>query len=151
MSIVNRLQAIARKARTRVPVPDVVRAMLKRVQDRGTPPPPAPIATEPEPVAPKKPSWELRSPAELVDHIVGHYHEGLRRDLPVLIAAARPNDRDHAAHPALPGQLADELAALAMELESHMLKEETMLFPMLRPGARGGALDLGRPFQRRHR
>jgi iron-sulfur cluster repair di-iron protein len=141
-SILGKLQDLARKARDRVPMPERVRDVLRRFD----PKPPAPAAPEPapepvEPVAPKKKSinWELRSQAEIVDHIISHYHEGLRRDLPALVDAARKLHREH---PAAPGELADELAELYAELDGHMLKEETVLFPELRTGARGGQLDM---------
>jgi regulator of cell morphogenesis and NO signaling len=82
-------------------------------------------------------NWELRSQAELADHIERHYHAALRRDLPPLIEAARRVERVHAKHAAVPSGLADVLAAFAAEMEGHMRKEETILFPMLRRGARG--------------
>lgn len=147
-SLLGKIQDIARKARARVPVPQVVRTVLERVEHLRTPAPPAAPATAappeavPEPVVEKKPNWELRTQAELVDHIVNHYHAALHRDLPKLVEAARRIEREHAEHPAVPRGLADELAAFASELESHMLKEETVLFPMLRTGARGGQLDM---------
>lgn len=126
-------------------MPQVVRAVLQRFAPSDTvTPPPAVVAPEPTPapVAEKQPNWELRTQAELVDHIVSHFHARLRRDLPALVAAAQRIEREHAQHPAVPVNLADELAALASELEGHMVKEETVLFPMLRTGARGGQLDM---------
>ncbi len=84
--------------------------------------------------------WEERSSAELVDHIERRYHAGLRRDLPALLAAARRVERVHAGKPDVPVGLADLLADLAEELEQHMRKEEQVLFPMLRQGARGEAV-----------
>ncbi len=148
--LLEKLQGIARKARDRVPVPPVVRAVLRRVDRFRTPtstapaPAPAPAAPEvvPEPVVEKKINWELRTQAELVEHIVNHYHARLHRDLPTLVEAARRIEREHAGHAAVPRGLSDELASFASELESHMLKEETVLFPMLRGGARGGQLDM---------
>jgi regulator of cell morphogenesis and NO signaling len=117
----------------------IVRSLLQRFAPRTT----TTVATpEVTPIVEKKPNWELRSQAELVDHIVAHYHAGLRRDLPALVEAARRIEREHAAHAAVPSGLADELAELASELESHMRKEETVLFPMLRTGRRGGPLDM---------
>lgn len=89
---------------------------------------------------PDGPNWELRSPAELADHIEQRYHAALRRDLPGLIEAARRVERVHAQHPAVPQGLADTLDRFASELESHMRKEETILFPLLRRGARGEAV-----------
>ena len=81
--------------------------------------------------------WEERSSTELVDHIERRYHAGLRRDLPALLAAARRVERVHAGKPDVPVGLANLLADLAEELEQHMRKEEQVLFPMLRQGARG--------------
>jgi regulator of cell morphogenesis and NO signaling len=86
------------------------------------------------------PRWESRSPSELADHIEAHYHAGLRRDLPPLIEAARKVERVHAGKPGVPAGLADLLAELSSELESHMGKEEKILFPLLRRGARGEAV-----------
>lgn len=83
------------------------------------------------------PSWAQRSQAELADHIEGHYHAGLRRDLPPLIEAARKVERVHASKPAVPAGLADVLAEFFGEMQSHMAKEEQILFPMLRRGVRG--------------
>jgi len=89
-------------------------------------------ATRGEPVS----SWDQRPLADLVDHIETHYHTGLRRDLPSLIEAARRVERAHASKPAVPAGLADVLTAFATEMEEHMTKEETILFPMIRRGAR---------------
>ncbi|MCA9679235.1 MAG: hemerythrin domain-containing protein [Kofleriaceae bacterium] len=107
----------------------------------------APGPTAPDPAA----SWELRSQADLVAHIEGHYHAGLRRDLPGLLDAARRVEREHAQHPAVPAGLTDLLVAFADDVESHMAKEERMLFPALRTGARGGPLDMPmRMMEREH-
>jgi regulator of cell morphogenesis and NO signaling len=109
-------------------------------------------APEPQPeVKPKPVNWELRSQGDLVDHIIGHYHEGLRRDLPILIATSRTVVRDNKGHAENPGELTDLLEALANDLESHMLKEERMLFPQLRTGQRGGPVDMPiRMMEREH-
>jgi regulator of cell morphogenesis and NO signaling len=148
----DRLQDIARKASARLPVPQAVRSVLQRAGIDGadaaaTKAAPAAAAAAAPEVAPvsvviKQPNWEQRTQAELVDHIVDHFHAALHRDLPTLVEAARRLEREHAAHPAVPTGLADELAQFASELESHMLKEENVLFPMLRTGARGGQLDM---------
>lgn len=84
--------------------------------------------------------WESRSQAELADHIEAHYHAALRRDLPPLIEAARRVERVHASKPAVPAGLADHLTQFWNEMESHMRKEESVLFPMLRSGAAGQAV-----------
>jgi regulator of cell morphogenesis and NO signaling len=145
MQFRTRLEGLARKVRARMPAP--ARGLLDRLESKVRPPtPPAPAPEpEPEPVAPTRPqkpvNWELRSQAELVDHIVQHYHAGLRRDLPRLIEAA---------HAGPPG-LVDVIESLAADLESHMQKEERMLFPTLRTGARGGPIDMPiRMMEREH-
>jgi regulator of cell morphogenesis and NO signaling len=81
--------------------------------------------------------WETRSIADLVDHIEGHHHAALRRDLPPLIAAARKVERVHAEKPNVPAGLADVLTVFWEDMQSHMAKEERVLFPALRRGARG--------------
>ncbi|MEO7732558.1 MAG: iron-sulfur cluster repair di-iron protein [Kofleriaceae bacterium] len=86
------------------------------------------------------PRWELRSQAELADHIEGYYHAGLRRDLPPLIEAARKVERVHASKPGAPSGLADVLTEFFAEMQSHMAKEEKILFPMIRRGERGDAV-----------
>lgn len=83
------------------------------------------------------PRWENRSQAELADHIERYYHAGLRKDLPPLIEAARKVERVHADKPAVPAGLADVLTEFFTEMQQHMHKEEVVLFPMLRRGARG--------------
>lgn len=110
----------------------------------------APVREE-VPVKEKPVNWELRSQAEIVDHIIGHYHEGLRRDLPLLIEASRGVVRDNKGHAENPRELPDLLETLANELESHMLKEERVLFPQLRTGQRGGSVDMPiRMMEREH-
>ena len=84
--------------------------------------------------------WEERTSAELVEHIEARCHAGLRRDLPALLAAARRVERVHAGKPDVPAGLAELLADFGEELEHHMRKEEQVLFPLLRHGARGEQL-----------
>lgn len=84
--------------------------------------------------------WEKRPPGELADHIEAHYHQNLRRDMPALIAAARRVEKVHAGKPKVPAGLADLLGDFWDEMQQHMMKEEQVLFPMLRQGARGEAV-----------
>lgn len=86
------------------------------------------------------PGWNDRPLGEIADHIEAHYHATLRRDLPGLIAAARRVERVHAAKPEVPAGLADALDQLDREMQTHMAKEEAVLFPMIRRGARGEAV-----------
>jgi len=81
--------------------------------------------------------WTDQPLAALADHIEARYHTALRRDLPPLIEAARKVERVHADKPGVPAGLADVLDEFFAEMEQHMRKEEMILFPMLRRGARG--------------
>lgn len=108
---------------------------------------PATTVPAQRPQAPSAPvkrerNWEMRSQVELIEHIVSHHHEGLRRELPGLIEAARRLEREQAQHPVVPRGLADALVELASELEAHMFSEESSLFPTLRTGTRVGPIDM---------
>ena len=77
---------------------------------------------------------EAASPSALIDHILARYHEVHRQQLPELIRMARRVEAVHRDHPQVPVGLADHLEAMHDELLSHMLKEEQVLFPMLKNG-----------------
>jgi regulator of cell morphogenesis and NO signaling len=69
---------------------------------------------------------------ELVDHIVEIHHTYLRRELPRLSALMEKVTAAHGArHPELAG-LCDTFNDLREELESHMIKEERVLFPLIK-------------------
>jgi len=76
-------------------------------------------------------------PLALIEHILGRFHETHRRELPELIALARRVESVHAQHPQVPRGLAALLEAIAEAMESHMQKEEQVLFPLIRAGATG--------------
>jgi len=78
--------------------------------------------------------WGLATPADLIDHIVQRYHEVHRRQLPELMRLALKVEQVHADSPDCPAGLADHLRVMQQELESHMQKEEQVLFPMLARG-----------------
>lgn len=78
--------------------------------------------------------WAERPLPELIAHIVTRYHDGLRRDLPALIAMARKVEQRHGKKAAHPNGLADRLTVMAEELLSHLDKEERILFPMIVAG-----------------
>lgn len=88
--------------------------------------------------------WAERPLPELIDHILAHYHEPLRAELPRLLAMARKVEAVHAEKPACPHGLAQHLEHVSEELELHMQKEEQVLFPLLR-GGRGpmAAMPIG--------
>ncbi|MPN53049.1 Iron-sulfur cluster repair protein YtfE [bioreactor metagenome] len=65
-----------------------------------------------------------------------------REQLPELIRLARRVEQVHGERETCPHGLADHLTAMAQELESHMRKEELVLFPMI---ARGHGAMSGMP------
>ncbi|WP_149141804.1 iron-sulfur cluster repair di-iron protein [Gemmobacter caeruleus] len=70
----------------------------------------------------------------LIDHILSRYHETHRTDLHWLIPLAQKVETVHGDHEAAPLGLTEALLALRDDLESHMMKEEQVLFPMMRQG-----------------
>ena len=78
--------------------------------------------------------WNTASDSALVDHILMRYHAVHREQLPELIRLARKVEQVHGERAECPHGLADHLSAMAQELESHMRKEETVLFPMIARG-----------------
>ena len=78
----------------------------------------------------------LPDAASMIEHILQRYHAQHRQQLPELIRLAQRVERVHARHPDCPSGLAQQLINMLQELESHMLKEEQVLFPwLLRAGA----------------
>lgn len=71
------------------------------------------------------------TPTQLVDHILARYHAVHREQLPELIRLARKVEQVHGEREDCPHGLADHLTAMAQALESHMRKEEDVLFPMI--------------------
>ena len=85
--------------------------------------------------------WQEASATELVEHILSRYHAVHREQLPELIRLARKVEQVHGDRADCPHGLAEHLSAMAQELESHMRKEEDVLFPMIvrGQGPRAGA------------
>ena len=71
---------------------------------------------------------------DMIDYIVERFHNVHRRELPELRKLAARVEAVHAGHAAVPAGLADLLERMQGELESHMQKEEQILFPMMRTG-----------------
>jgi regulator of cell morphogenesis and NO signaling len=78
--------------------------------------------------------WDNATSTELVDHILARYHAVHREQLPELIRLARKLEQVHADRVDCPHGLADHLVGMAQELESHMRKEEDVLFPLITQG-----------------
>jgi regulator of cell morphogenesis and NO signaling len=76
--------------------------------------------------------WSFATLTELADHIVETHHAYLRRELPRLDALANKVANAHGPrHPELL-EVLRIIGRLRSELESHMLKEERILFPMVK-------------------
>lgn len=75
--------------------------------------------------------WQDAEAAELVDHVLTRYHAVHREQLPELIRLARKVEQVHGERADCPHGLAEQLSVMAQELESHMRKEEDILFPMI--------------------
>lgn len=71
---------------------------------------------------------------DLIGQIEARYHAVHRAELPELYRLARRVEAVHGANPDAPTGLANLLATIQGELESHMQKEEQILFPMMRAG-----------------
>ncbi|WP_428239647.1 iron-sulfur cluster repair protein YtfE [Gynuella sp.] len=84
--------------------------------------------------------WSNATIDELIDHILERYHEHHRRQFPELIRLALRVEQVHGDRPDCPQGLSTQLHEMQQALESHMLKEENILFPMLRQGACGRAV-----------
>jgi regulator of cell morphogenesis and NO signaling len=84
------------------------------------------LASEPEP------DWAAMGPAELVDHIEATHHRYLHDELGRLDALSTKVLGVHGdRHPEL-GEVDTTYGALKADLEPHLLKEERILFPMIR-------------------
>ena len=86
--------------------------------------------------------WSTATDDLLVDHILRRYHAVHREQLPELIRLARRVEQVHGDRKECPNGLANHLQTMAQELESHMNKEETVLFPLI---ARGQGALAGMP------
>lgn len=76
--------------------------------------------------------WATMGPAELVDHVEATHHHYLHDELPRLAALIRKVVGAHGGpHPEL-HRVEATFVALQADLEPHLLKEERVLFPMIR-------------------
>jgi regulator of cell morphogenesis and NO signaling len=96
---------------------------------------PAPLAAKLEALAAQaQPSDEPQDVEGMIDMILERFHDVHRREVPELIKLARRVEAVHRDNPAVPVGLADFLQHIGDELDSHMQKEEQILFPMMRSG-----------------
>jgi len=80
--------------------------------------------------------------SDIVAFLIDRYHMVHREELPRLIALARKVESVHGGHSEAPHGLGDFLHEMADSLETHMQKEEQVLFPLF---ASGGHPMIGHP------
>jgi regulator of cell morphogenesis and NO signaling len=78
--------------------------------------------------------WAERPIEQLIQHILDRYHAPLRTELPRLVELARQVERVHADKLDHPQGLADLLVEVGAAVESHLAKEENILFPLILSG-----------------
>lgn len=78
-----------------------------------------------------------QNPADLTHYIVKTYHDKHRLDLPILLE----NGRKLEGKEGFPKELMQQLDELYFIIESHLAKEENILFPMIQQGTRGDMLN----------
>jgi len=88
---------------------------------------------------PAMPDWEAQTPAAIIAFILQRFHDPLRRDLPVLVTTARAVEAAVKEGPLCPAGLANHLEKILVEVESHLDKEEKILFPLILAGRGGSA------------
>ena len=77
--------------------------------------------------------WQNASDSDIIDHILPRYHDTHRRQLDELLPLAEKVAGVHAGK--FPAEVVSLLHTIQNELLSHMMKEERILFPMLKQGA----------------
>ncbi len=77
-------------------------------------------------------AYDIMALDELVDHIVATHHAYLTKELPRLEAMSAKVAKVHGSSDARLSELAQVVDALSTELRSHMMKEERILFPIIR-------------------
>lgn len=89
-------------------------------------------ALDRQPVAQPEKNWNDASASELINHIVEKHHSFVRAEIPRIEALlVKVNGRHGAAHPEL-GRVQELFGAVAQELQSHLMREEQVLFPYIR-------------------
>lgn len=78
--------------------------------------------------------WRLAPLAEIIDYILPRYHQRHREQLAELVLMAEKVERVHGDKPTCPRGLAKQLNLIRVDLENHMMKEEQILFPLIKQG-----------------
>lgn len=79
-------------------------------------------------------TWSNMALDQMIDEILDRFHKKHREDLQALIPLAKKVESVHADRDESPQGLGAFLEKLSSELESHMQKEEQILFPMIKNG-----------------
>lgn len=79
-------------------------------------------------------AWETREPAAIIAFILDRFHAPLRRDLPNLLRHARLIEGECKGNVLCPRGLGDHLEQVHLDVESHLAKEEKILFPLICAG-----------------
>lgn len=84
--------------------------------------------------------WDKESLTDLIDHILINYHRPLDEELPRLEYMVNKVYNVHGdKNPEMFSELRQVYLTLINELKAHMMKEEQILFPMIKRGAGGMA------------
>ena len=78
--------------------------------------------------------WETMNASEMIDQILEVFHAKHRADLEMLIPLSEKVESEHIDHADVPTGLANFLKQLSENMNSHMNKEEQVLFPMIKRG-----------------
>ena len=78
--------------------------------------------------------WLTASYDDTIDHILSRFHERHRTQLQELIVLAERVESVHADRADCPVGLAAQLKHIYADLSQHMMKEEQILFPMIKAG-----------------
>lgn len=103
-----------------------------------------------ESVAPHHIRWETQPLGDLIDYILTRYHEPLREELARLVLLASKVEQVHADKTDCPKGLQQHLVAISEAVESHLAKEEQILFPMIKAGQNGVAVHPIRVMEAEH-
>lgn len=78
--------------------------------------------------------WTSASYAEMIDHIITRFHNRHREQLPELITLAEKVENVHSDRDDCPIGVTAQLEKIYAELSQHLMKEEQILFPMIKMG-----------------
>ncbi|ENZ3705848.1 TPA: iron-sulfur cluster repair protein YtfE [Serratia marcescens] len=78
--------------------------------------------------------WRTAPLGEVIDYILPRFHQRHREQLAELVLMAEKVERVHGDKPSCPRGLAKQLNLIHLDLENHMMKEEQILFPLIKQG-----------------